>query len=302
MKKVLVMGVNGYLGRHLAQSLKTGGYELTTAGRQTTSRDGFDNYLSLDFSDAEQLQKLALDVDFIFFFAGLSGTSASFEDYADYVKSNDIALLNLLRFHHLSGSTARIIFPSSRLVYRGQKDVFLKEDARKDPKTIYAQNKLSAESYLRLYQNRYGTPYTVFRICVPYGNSFDESYSYGTIGFFLNKARSGENIPLYGDGSQRRTFTHIDDICAVMLRSLDKPKTINSTFNIGGSDNCSLTDAATRVAKKFSVDVQYVDWPEEDRLLESGDTIFDGSKLEKITNYSYRHKLEDWLNRLDSQA
>ena len=298
MKKALVMGANGYLGRHMAQSLQLGGYQLSTAGRQADSRDGHQNYLSVDFSDADQLQKLDLNVDYIFCFAGLTGTSAGFDHYSDYVNSNDLALLNLLTQHHLCGSTARIIFPSSRLVYRGQKGISLEEDAPKDPKTIYAQNKLTAEAYLRLYQNRYDIPYSVFRICVPYGNRFDESYSYGTIGFFLNRARAGQNIPLYGDGSQRRTFTHIGDICSVILGSMDKSETLNSIFNIGGADHCSIAEAAGLVAKKFSVEIDYVDWPEEDRLLESGDTVFDGSKLEGITNYSYRHKLRDWLASL----
>lgn len=300
MKKALVMGANGYLGRHISQSLETEGCELSTAGRDAKSRDGHQHYQCLDFTDPGQLRELDLDVDYIFFFAGLTGTSAGFEQYREYVESNDIALLNLLSQHHQTGSRARIIFPSSRLVYKGQKDVFLKEDAPCKPKTIYAQNKLSAEAYLRLYQNRYeNLNYSIFRICVPYGNRFDQSYPYGTIGFFLNKARNGENIPLYGDGSQRRTFTHIDDICSLILASLDNPESLNSTFNIGGGDHCSLAQAAKLVAGRFSVELEYTDWPEEERLLESGDTLLDASQLEKITNYSYQHRLKGWLASLD---
>ena len=298
MKKALVMGANGYLGRHIAQRLESKGFELTTAGREPLSHDGHENYLSLDFSDADQLQMLNLEVDYVFFFAGLTGTSAGFTQYRDYVNANDIALLNLLRLHQLSGSTARIIFPSSRLVYRGQKGLALNEDASKDPKTIYAQNKLTAEAYLRMYHLRYGLDYTVFRICVPYGNRFDDSYSYGTIGFFLNKARSGEDIPLFGDGSQCRTFTHVDDICSLVLGSLDKPGIENSIYNIGGGDHLSLAEAAALVARKFSVNTRFVEWPEEARLLESGDTVFDGSRLEDIMAYSYQHKLRGWLDSL----
>ena len=43
--------------------------------------------------------------------------------------------------------------------------------------------------------------FTIFRICVPYGNLIDELYSYGTIGFFINRAMKGQNITIYGDGS-----------------------------------------------------------------------------------------------------
>jgi len=299
MKKALVMGANGYLGRHIAQSLESEAYAITTADRHTHSCDGHEHYQSLDFRDFDQLCKLDLDCDFVFFFAGLTGTASGFEQHRDYLESNDLALLNLLRRHHLSGSTARIIFPSSRLVYQGKKDASLKEEAAKNPKTIYAQNKLSAEGYLRLYQNRYqNSAYSIFRICVPYGNRFDDSYSYGTIGFFLNKASNGQDISLYGDGSQRRTFTHINDICSAILDSLEQPESLNSTFNIGGGDHCSLAEAARLVAEKFSVDVNFTDWPEQEKLLESGDTVFDASKLDRVINHSYRYSLSDWLSSL----
>lgn len=296
MKKALVLGANGYLGRHLARYLADAGYMLDTADRGHSSLDGHKRFQSLDFSVPEQARKLNLDCDYIFHFAGITGTSAGFETYADYVNSNDIALLNLLRHHHLSGSRARFIYPSSRLVYRGQRGVLLTEDAPKDPKTVYAQNKLTGEGYLRLFQNRYtGFSYSVFRICVPYGNRFDGHYSYGTMGFFLERASRGKNIPLYGDGSQRRTFTHIDDVCSMILKSIDHPDAVNNCFNIGGGDHCSLAAAAQLVAEKYSVEVDFEEWPPEERLLETGDTVFDAAKLENMINHSYRFNLRDWL-------
>ena len=59
-----------------------------------------------------------------------------------------------------------------------------------------------------MYNNMYGIPYTVFRICLPYGTLVPEASSYGTAEFFMKKATAGENITLYGDGKQRRTITY----------------------------------------------------------------------------------------------
>lgn len=298
MKTALVLGANGYLGRHMAQSLLDAGYDVACAGRQEKSIDGHKNYHSLDFANKGQIEALDFNVDFIFFFAGLTGTGAGFDEYEAYVQSNVLALLHVLDHHRKSKSRARIIFPSSRLVYQGQEGAIQKEDAPKLAKTIYAQNKLAAEGILRLYQNRFGIPYNIFRICVPYGNRFDDSYSYGTIGFFLGKARKGENIPVFGEGSQRRTFTHVADITAAILAVISNAESINTTFNVGGGNHLSLAKAAKLVADKFKVGVDFAKWPEEALLLESGDTVFNSSKLDNLCAFQYKHSLESWLEGL----
>ncbi len=74
-----------------------------------------------------------------------------------------------------------------------------------------------------MYHNAFGIDYTIFKICVPYVNNFGDAYSYGTLGFFLSKAIRGECITLFGDGSIRRTFTHVDDISQIVARSIESP-------------------------------------------------------------------------------
>lgn len=96
-----------------------------------------------------------------------------------------------------SGSTARIVFPSTRLVYKGQQNVLLKEDAEKAPNTIYALNKLACEYMLAMYQKAFGIHYTIFRICVPYGSLIKSGTSYGTLGFFAKGQKSAEYSALW---------------------------------------------------------------------------------------------------------
>ena len=135
--------------------------------------------------------------------------------------------------------------------------------------------------------------HTIFRICVPYGNLIDEVYSYGTIGFFINRATKGENITIYGDGSLKRTFTHVRDITESIFRTLEF-----DASNIGSNDNLSLLDVATLVARKYNVNVEFVDWPEAALKIESGDTIFDGSKLNQTINYRSKESLKEWVSNI----
>ena len=184
------------------------------------------------------------------------------------------------------------------MVYKGVKDYPLKETAEKEAKTIYAQNKLACEQYLKMCQNYYGIDYTVFRIGVPYGNLLDDNYSYGTLGFFLDKVKNKEDITLYGDGSQKRTFTHVGDIAQIIVGSLAIDNMKNNIYNIGSNDNLSLIKVAQTIAHKYALGVDFVEWPEEALKIESGDTIFDDSKLQKSFTYLYQYKIEEWLKGL----
>lgn len=296
MLKSLVLGSNGYLGRHLGFFLEKSGFQNHNFDIHPQPVSGVENYQSFDISNKEDFSKLNPEVDFIFLFAGLSGTADGFNKYRDFVRINEIGLLNLLTWMRETGCKARIVFPSSRLVYKGKKNYALKEDDPKETRTIYALNKLAAENLLWMYQNAFGIDYTIFRICVPYGNMFDNHFSYGTMGFFLSKAQKKEDIVLFGDGNLRRTFTHVEDLCQIIMRSVQSETTRNEIFNIGG-ENLSLLEAATLVAQKYGVNVKFAEWPEMALKLESDDTVFDDSKLSSVGFGNYRNTLSYWLDQ-----
>ncbi|MBE0637414.1 MAG: SDR family oxidoreductase [Bacteroidales bacterium] len=294
MIKSITIGSNGYLGRHLVHFLQIAGFKNSNYDIQPQAVTGVENYTSFDITDKHSFSQLDPETDFIFLFAGLSGTAEGFSRHEDYIKINEIGLLNLLTWMRESGCRARVIFPSTRLVYRGKKDHLLKEDDPKETRTIYAVNKLAAENLLWMYQNAFGIDYTIFRICVPYGNLFGNKYSYGTIGFFMDKAYKKEDIILFGDGSIRRTFTHVADICDTIFEAILKEGSKNQIFNIGG-ENLSLLVAATLVADKFEVGINFMPWPEMAIKLESDDTVFDDSKLCSLINHSRKFDLKNWL-------
>ena len=214
----------------------------------------------------------------ILFFAGMTGTEKSFTAAERFLDVNEQGLLNLLvRLVPLGAHAPKVIFPSSRLVYRGS-DSPLIEDAPKEAKTVYAANKLACEYLLQAYHVRYGLPYSVVRICVPYGSLVSSDYSYGTIGFFMKQAEEGGPITLYGDGKIRRTFTHVGDIAEAVYRLSQSGAT--GTFNIGGT-TYSLGEVAQMIANRKGVEVKFIPWPDLAFLLESGTTFFDATKLAK---------------------
>lgn len=295
--KALVLGSNGYLGRQLAYFLKKQGWDITGADLGEDSLVSGIIHHPIDVTDVETLTTLDFNADYIFCFAALTGTFQSNVQNTDYTNVNEIGLLNLLNTMRDKNCKARIVFPSTRLIYKGIKNTPLTEDSEKEFKTIYSLNKFFGEKVLNLFAENFGIKYNVFRICVPYGSFLNDNYSYGTIGFFLDNARNGKPIPLYGDGELKRTFTHVEDICNQIVHCIQSPGSLNQTFNIGG-ETFSLKQIASQIAYKFQTEVKLTPWPNEAFKLETGDTIFDGTKLDKINNVHYKNRFKHWLHQL----
>lgn len=299
MTRAIVFGCNGYIGQHLVSELRSSGHTVMGIGIEDAASREIDEYRQIDCTNPALLQDLDYDVNEVYVFTGYTGTQAGFTEYGRFLNLNDLVLLNILNAVRLSGHNPRIVFPSTRLVYKGVEKTPLLETAEKEAKTVYAQNKLSCESYLKIFANAYSMEFTVFRICVPFGNMFDGDYSYGTIGFFLNMAKSGKNILLYGDGAMMRTFTHVKDLSAAMLAVVKNPGSVNEVYNIGGNDNLSLLEIAKVIAQKYGVSVEFTPWPDAALKIESGDTIFDDRKLQTLTDFNYTYDLKSWISDLD---
>lgn len=297
-KKISILGANSYIGAHLTKYLFDLNCELFLYDQSINPIFPETNYLQFDITNPDEINKIELDVDIIFLFSGITGTSIGFEKYKDFIQVNEIGLLNLLTTMKKKGSNARIIYPSSRLIYKGIKDKKLNENSEKDLKTIYALNKFSCEEYLRIYHHCFDINYTVLRICIPYGQTIQNIISYGTINHFLSKALKGEDIVIYGDGLQKRTFIHINDLCKVLLFAGSNPLTINDTFNVGGNDILNILEVAQHIAKAFHVGIKHTEWDGLSAKIESSDTIFDSNKLDKIIKYSYQYKFTDWIKSL----
>jgi len=291
--KYIVLGANGYIGRHVVKVLADQRADVSAFDIQAASFIKDIPYTQLDITDESLVEKANLSSDFIIFLSGLTGTYNSFENYAQYVRVNEIGLLNVLNSVRKYPQKPRVVFSSTRLVYSGSEDP-IKEDGEKDAKTIYAINKLTCENILKAYEMVFKIPYTIFRTCVPYGNLFGDNYSFGTIGFFLENAKNGKPIVLYGDGSSRRTFTYIEDVCEQILLAGAHPAAVNNVYNVGG-ESFSLFEVADMLAKKYKIKVKLCPWSQNDLLIESGHTVFNSEKIEKLLNRPLKRRLKDWI-------
>ena len=284
MQKCVIIGSKGYIGSHME-------WYLTQLGIKPMCYDAVPdtckNYSQIDLTNKSTLDNLDINVDFIFYFAGLTGTYEGFIKYEKYLAINELGLLNLLDVIRKSPYRPKIIFPSTRLVYKGSNKA-LKEDDIKETKTVYSVNKLACEGFLQAYKASFDIPFTVFRICIPYGNLLSNNYSFGTIGFFSKMASIGKDITLYGGGNIKRTFTHIDDLCFQIINGAFNDKSNGEIYNIGG-ETFTLREVASIIAKKYGKEVIDIPWPDKDLRIESDHTFFESTKIESLLGGDIRY-------------
>ncbi|TCO88922.1 UDP-glucose 4-epimerase [Bacteroides heparinolyticus] len=288
--KIAIIGSKGYIGEHLNFYLKQKGYIPMEYDVLDASEP---NYKKIDITNPASVAEIDLNVDYIFMFAGLTGTYVGFDKYQAYNAINEIGLMNLLDAIRNSKYRPKIIFPSTRLVYKGE-DKALKESDTKETKTIYAVNKIACEGLLQAYKTSFDIPYAVFRICIPYGNLLSTDYSFGTVGFFIKQARAGKDITLYGGGSIKRTFTHMQDLCYQLVEGAFNPNSNGEIYNIGG-ETFSLKEAAVLIASKFGANVTAVSWPDRDLRIESDHTYFDDAKIQSLIGVFEYKRLADFI-------
>ena len=297
MSKVAIIGANSYIARNVIYTFeqKYPEAELALYDYSPEHVDHRDNYKQVSILDKETLANVDFDCDIIYIFAGKTGSANGFDEYDAFLDINERALLNILSEYRRQESHAKLIFPSTRLVYKGRPGK-LAEDDETEFKTIYAINKFACETYLKQYNHVFGVQYCIFRICVPYGTMITSASSYGTAEFMLKRATNGENISLYGDGSVRRTLTYMQDLCNVLVEGGMSESCLNDVYNVGGED-LSLREMAEMIASKYGVSVDYVPWPEIALKIESGDTVFDSTKLEGIIGNLTTSRFADWISQ-----
>ena len=289
-----IIGGKGYIGKHIEFFLKQRGFFPMVYDVLDSNDDS--NYRKIDLTSPASVKEIDLNVDYLFMFAGLTGTYAGFDNYQKYITINEMTLLNLLDAIRKSDYRPKVIFPSTRLVYKGY-DKPLKEEDEKESKTIYAANKIACEGFLQAYHDSFDIPYTIFRICLPYGNLLSSDYSYGTIGFFIKQAEAGKDITLYGGGTIKRTFTHIEDLCYQIIEGAFHPESNGQIYNVGG-ETLSLYEAADIVTRKYGTKISSVPWPEKDLRIESNHTYFDDSKIQALLHMRPYKKLVDYSKDL----
>lgn len=222
---------------------------------------------------------LSTSFDYVFHYAALVGVQRTQKNPVKVLEDVDGIkfVLNLSK----NTGVKRVFFSSSSEVYG--EPVELPQHEQTTPlnsRVPYAVVKNIGESFLRSYQKEYGLDYTIFRFFNTYGPKQSKDF---VMSKFIAKALKDEDIVLFGDGKQTRTFCYIDDNVDTCLKAMRDNLVINDVMNVGGEHEVKIVDLAKLVIKLTGSSSKITYAP----ALEEGDMVRrcpDTKKMKSILN------------------
>ena len=136
------------------------------------------------------------------------------------------------------------------------------EDMIPAPEYSYGIAKYAIEQELDVSHQLFGFPYIIFRPHNVYGERQNIGDRYrNVIGIFMNQAMKGEAFSIFGDGTQTRAFSHIDDVAPIIAGSIKFPDAYNQIFNVGADVPYTINELASVVsdAMRVELNVKYLD-------------------------------------------
>jgi nucleoside-diphosphate-sugar epimerase len=231
----LVTGAAGFIASHLCRKLLMKGHKVLGIDSFTGS-ENFE-FIEKDLTEMD-LRSVLRDADYVFHHAAQAGVRTSWgEHFSVYSKNNIEATQKLLEASKDTRLT-RFIFASSSSVYGSCPELPMSETSPLHPFSPYGVTKLAAEHLCLLYHKNYGVPCVCLRFFTVYGPGQRPDMAFHK---FFKAIAEDKEIPVYGEGSQTRDFTYIDDVIEANLASLEKGKT-GEVYNIGGGNRKKLKD------------------------------------------------------------
>lgn len=296
MKQVLVTGVAGFIGSHVARRLNAEGYKIygvddLSQGKESNIPKGIE-FIKADLSDPECVQFLPKECHAILHLAGQSSGEISFDNPASDIRKNVFSTLNLLRWG-IERKCPKLVYASSMSVYGAQPDEPVKEDAICRPSSCYGVGKLASEYYLAVYSKYIST--AAFRMFNVYGPGQDmENLRQGMVSIYLQQALEGGDIHVKGSLERYRDFVYIDDVVEVWAAALKLDFSSPFIANLGTGARTSVGDLLKAIGKRIPA----TRWHVDGRTPGDQFGIYaDNGRLSKIFGFSHFTGLEEGLDK-----
>jgi UDP-glucuronate decarboxylase len=303
MAKILVTGGAGNVGSALVKKLLENqeNYVVVADNLATGSLEKipFENnskfrFIKCDTNEYRDIAEVMLSwkFDYVFHYAAVVGVQRTQDNPVAVLRDID-GLRHVLDLSKNTG-VKRIFFSSSSEVYGEPVELPQHEETTPlNSRVPYAIVKNVGESFCKSYHKEFGLNYTIFRFFNTYGPNQSKDF---VVARFLAQAIRNEDITIYGDGSQTRTFCYVDDNVETCVRALYENKVVNDVINIGGDEIWTIKDLAKAIIKFTGSQSQLIHLPP----LPEGDMTRrqpDNSKMRKILGRDLI-SLEDGIKKM----
>jgi UDP-glucose 4-epimerase len=265
MPNSLVTGGAGFIGSHVTRHCLQLGHEVIAVDDLS---GGFEDHVPGDatfirgsVTDEQFVANLFAThkFDYVYHLAAYAAEGLSHFIRRYNYNTNLIGSINLIN-EAVKQKVKCFVFTSSIAVY-GKGQLPMTEEMTPIPEDPYGVSKYAVELDLRAAHEMFGLNYVIFRPHNVYGENQNIGDKYrNVIGIFMNQIMQGKQLTIFGDGTQTRAFSYIDDVAIPIAKSVNNSAAQNQVFNIGADKPYTVNELATVVCKEFGVepDIKYL--------------------------------------------
>jgi UDP-glucose 4-epimerase len=258
--RAIVTGGAGFIGSHVAERLVRAGHDVLVIDDLS---GGFRDNIPEGARFVEQSINDSLDPVFdrfrpeaVYHLAAYAAEGLSHHVPVFNYTNNVVGTANVLAAAARTGAR-HFVFTSSIAVYgHPETSAAFSESTIARPIDPYGVAKLACEQHIAACEHYFGAPgYTIFRPHNVFGPRQNVSDPYrNVVGIFMARALAGQPMPVFGDGTQTRSFSYIDVVAEAIAQAPMIPAARNLTVNIGGDEPMSVRELATRIADVMGVE------------------------------------------------
>ena len=273
---ILVTGGAGFVGSNLIKKLLNQNHNIVSIDNYSTGLKLNEfpkcKYINFDIKNINNYSAYG-DFDIVFHLAAIARIQPSFINPEEYFNTNANATMKLAKY--CSSNNIPLIYAGSSSHHSGK---------FKNP---YTFSKDIGEEIIQLFQLHYNLKATITRFYNVYGPYQLLEGDYTTlIGRWINNIKNGTQCEIYGNGEQRRDFTHVDDIVDALILIMEK-QAYGYEFELGRGKNHSVNE----VAKMFGIEPIY----REAKLGEAKDTLNQDNTAQEILGWHPQKDLLDYI-------
>lgn len=293
----LVTGGAGFMGSHVTAHLLKAGHEVVVL--DDLSGGFLDNVpQAADFVEGSVLDHKLLgslfdryNFTYVYHLAAYAAEGLSHFIKRFNYQNNLIGSVNLIN-EAINHNVKCFVFTSSIAVY-GAGQSPMTENMIPVPEDSYGIAKLAVEQELNVSHEMFGLDYVIFRPHNVYGERQNIGDRYrNVVGIFMNQMLKGEAMTIFGDGTQQRAFSHIDDVAPIIAESVNVPAARNEVFNVGADVPYTVNELAQIVSDAMSEEcrINYLEPRNEVKVAFS-----DHSKAERVFRTGQKVSLKDGI-------
>jgi UDP-glucose 4-epimerase len=312
--RVLITGGAGFVGSHLADALLAAGHEVTAFDNLSTgSIDNIEHLkahprfrYTIESVQNEPVVAEQIDrCDVVFHLAAAVGVKKIVEEPVHTIENNVHGTEVVLR--HANKKKRLVVVASTSEVYGKSVDVPFHEDAdlvmgpTSKHRWAYACSKAIDEFLALAYWKEKKLPVIVIRLFNTVGPRQTGQYGM-VIPTFVRQALAGQPITVFGDGTQRRSFTYVGDVVAGLIALMNEPKAVGQVFNIGNGEEISMRALADKIKAMTGSTSEIITIP-YDQAYEAGfedmpRRVPDITKIRGLVGYEPKVQLDETLTRV----